>query len=139
MEDRNDSSGILWFVAGVAIGTTMGILFAPHSGEETRRRIGSKAKEGRDRLQDQGRALMDRGRDMYDRGGMKGKKALALASLGGRPQALSRLSPGFIPSGRLSTRREYLPRYLADTAEMSPARHIHAPSGLARLLHFQPA
>jgi gas vesicle protein len=84
MQDRNDSSGALWFVAGVAIGATVGILFAPHSGQETRRRIGSKAREGRDRLQDQGRVLMDRGRELYDRGRQIADEAAELFEEGRR-------------------------------------------------------
>ena len=66
--ERDDASGVLWFVAGVAIGATVGILFAPDSGEETRKKIGSKAREHRDRVSDQGRQLMDRGRELYARG-----------------------------------------------------------------------
>ncbi len=48
MSERNGSGGILWFLAGVGIGAAVGILFAPHSGEETRQILMSKAEEGRD-------------------------------------------------------------------------------------------
>lgn len=68
MRNREDSSGVVWFVAGVALGATVALLYAPQSGEETRRQIGVKTREGRERLAEQGRALMDRGRDLYDRG-----------------------------------------------------------------------
>jgi len=68
MSKQQDDSGVVWFVAGVAIGATVALLFAPQSGEETRRMIGTKSRESRERLAEQGRALMDRGRDLYDRG-----------------------------------------------------------------------
>ncbi len=48
MSERNGSGGVLWFLAGIGIGAAVGILFAPHSGEETRQILMSKAEEGRD-------------------------------------------------------------------------------------------
>jgi gas vesicle protein len=59
---------LVWFTAGLAIGTTVALLFAPQSGEQTRRLIGRKADEGRDALRESGRELLDRGRDLYDKG-----------------------------------------------------------------------
>lgn len=43
---RNDS--FFAFIAGAAIGATLGVLFAPAKGEVTRRRIKEAAKEGYD-------------------------------------------------------------------------------------------
>lgn len=65
---RQDSSGFVWFVAGVAIGTTVALLFAPQSGEETRRLLTDKSREGRDRLSEHGRQVAERGREFYERG-----------------------------------------------------------------------
>ena len=65
---RQDSSGFVWFVAGVAIGATVALLYAPQSGEETRDLLSSKAREGKDRLSDQGRSVVDRGREFFERG-----------------------------------------------------------------------
>ena len=48
MSERNGSGGTLWFLVGLGIGAAVGILFAPHSGEETRQILMSKAEEGRD-------------------------------------------------------------------------------------------
>jgi gas vesicle protein len=48
MSERNGSGGVLWFLAGIGIGAAVGILFAPHSGEETREILMSKAEEGRE-------------------------------------------------------------------------------------------
>ena len=65
----HDNSGkFVWFVAGVAIGSTIASLYAPQSGEKTRRMIGKKAREGREVLSDTGRDLVDKGRDLYERG-----------------------------------------------------------------------
>lgn len=67
-EDNYDTSKAVWFMAGIAIGATVALLFAPASGEETRRRIGAKASEGKDALSETGRDLIDKGRDLYDKG-----------------------------------------------------------------------
>ncbi|MFN7924716.1 MAG: YtxH domain-containing protein [Bryobacteraceae bacterium] len=68
MAESNDESRVVWFCAGVAVGATIALLFAPQSGEETRTLIKSTANKGRDRLADKGRELADRGRDLYDKG-----------------------------------------------------------------------
>jgi gas vesicle protein len=43
-------------------------LYAPQSGEQTRKLIGRKAREGRDVLADQGEELIDRGKELFERG-----------------------------------------------------------------------
>ena len=67
-EEQDNTSGALWFIAGVAIGSTIALLYAPASGKHTRRRIASKARSGRERIETQGRDMMDKGRELYDRG-----------------------------------------------------------------------
>jgi gas vesicle protein len=64
----NNSNKALWFVAGVSIGATLAILFAPQSGEETRRYLGHQARKGRDKLSEAGRDAYDKGRDLFERG-----------------------------------------------------------------------
>ena len=64
----NNSNKALWFVAGASIGATLAILFAPQSGEETRRYLGQQARKGRERLSEAGRDAYDRGRDLFERG-----------------------------------------------------------------------
>ena len=65
---QDNGSKIVWFVAGIAIGSTIALLYAPQSGENTRRILGKKAREGRDVLSDGGRELVDKGRELYEKG-----------------------------------------------------------------------
>ena len=51
-----DSSGkMVWFLAGVSIGATLAVLYAPQPGEDTRRVLSEK-----------GRELYDRGREIAE-------------------------------------------------------------------------
>jgi gas vesicle protein len=65
---EENGSKAIWFVAGVAIGATIALLYAPSSGRVTRRRIGRAAVRGKESLVDSGQGLMDRGKELYDRG-----------------------------------------------------------------------
>jgi len=67
MEDNNSSS-LGWFIAGLAVGATVALLYAPQSGKETRKYIGDTSKEGREAMEASGRELMERGKELYDRG-----------------------------------------------------------------------
>ena len=64
----DNTSKLVWFLAGTAIGAAIALLYAPQSGVETRKRIGKKSEEGRDALAGSGREILDRGRDLYDKG-----------------------------------------------------------------------
>lgn len=68
MADDNTGDKLIWFFAGVAVGAAAGILFAPRAGHETRRLIGEKTSEGRDRLMETGRDLYGKGRDLFEKG-----------------------------------------------------------------------
>jgi gas vesicle protein len=68
MSDEDYSGKVVWFAAGIAIGATIALLYAPHSGEVTRRKIAKKTNEGRDALADSGKEMLERGKEMYDRG-----------------------------------------------------------------------
>lgn len=50
------------------MGASVALLYAPQSGERTRRLIGKKARQHREALADGGRDLYEKGRDLYDRG-----------------------------------------------------------------------
>lgn len=66
----NDRSyGILGFLAGAAVGASLGILFAPRSGKETRDRIAKRAGHAKDDLDE----LIANGRAEWSKA--KGKAA----------------------------------------------------------------
>ena len=62
------TNNIIWFAAGASIGATLALLFAPQSGEETRRYIGTQARKSREKLSEAGRDAYDKSRDLFDRG-----------------------------------------------------------------------
>jgi gas vesicle protein len=68
MADQDYGSKVVWFMAGIAIGATVALLYAPATGEQTRRQLTRKAQKSRDALADTGEDLLDRGREMYERG-----------------------------------------------------------------------
>jgi gas vesicle protein len=67
MADNGNSASILVaFAVGAAMGAAVALLYAPASGEETRRRLAEKAREGRDKAESlarEGREFLDRQRD----------------------------------------------------------------------------
>jgi gas vesicle protein len=66
--EEDNTSKAMWFIAGAAIGATLALLFAPASGEVTRKKIRKGAEKGRERIADSGRDLMDKGRVLYEKG-----------------------------------------------------------------------
>ena len=68
MADEENGGKLLWFVAGAAIGATIALLYAPASGQETRKKIAAKTDQGRAALAEQGRDLYEKGKQMYARG-----------------------------------------------------------------------
>lgn len=68
MAEDNSGSGVLWFVAGVAIGASVALLFAPASGEETRSQIAKKTEAGRAALAGSGKDMLERGKELFERG-----------------------------------------------------------------------
>jgi len=67
MSDR-DGNSFLWFLAGLGIGAVVGVLYAPHSGSETRDVLLSKAEEGRDYVRDRARQARSQAEEWIDRG-----------------------------------------------------------------------
>jgi gas vesicle protein len=65
---QDNTGKLIWFVAGAAIGSTIALLYAPQTGENTRRMINKKTRKSREALEDVGRDLYDRGRDLYEKG-----------------------------------------------------------------------
>jgi len=68
MADQDYGDKAVWFLAGIAIGATIALLYAPASGEVTRRKIVRRTQDGRDALMESGKEMLDRGKEMYDRG-----------------------------------------------------------------------
>jgi gas vesicle protein len=76
---------VVTFVLGALTGAAVALLLAPVSGEETRRFLGEKAKEGRDRASDaarQGREFINRQRDTLSTAIERGKDAYLQAREG---------------------------------------------------------
>ena len=65
---EDNTPKFVWVTAGLAIGATIALLYAPASGEETRRKIRKRTEEGREALSQSGKEVLDRGRDLYDKG-----------------------------------------------------------------------
>jgi gas vesicle protein len=68
MARDNGGDKLIWFLTGAAMGAAVALLYAPQSGERTRRMLGRKVREGRDVLADHGRDIYDKGLDLYDKG-----------------------------------------------------------------------
>ncbi|MBI4908269.1 MAG: YtxH domain-containing protein [Acidobacteria bacterium] len=65
---EDNTSKVAWFFAGAAIGAAIALLYAPASGEETRRKIGDTANRGKEKLGERSRDLVEKGKEIYDRG-----------------------------------------------------------------------
>jgi gas vesicle protein len=57
-EDKGINS-LLWFLAGLGVGTAIGVLYAPKPGRELRDAITEQAEEGRDYVVNQARQAKD--------------------------------------------------------------------------------
>jgi gas vesicle protein len=57
-----------YFLAGLAIGSLVGIVFAPKSGEGTREYLSKKVKDGRKHARKKARELRERADDLVERG-----------------------------------------------------------------------
>jgi len=68
MSERDGSSGILWFLAGLGVGAVFGVLYAPHSGTETREALMAKAEEGRDYVRQRAQEVREQASEWADRG-----------------------------------------------------------------------
>ena len=114
MSKGDRSGGILWFVAGAAVGVGIAVLYAPKSGKATRQYISDTTGKSKEAVTVSGKELVDRGKDLYDRGRSLAAEAAELFERGtklikGRPYPNFRTSPISISSSRL-TARPCLPR-----------------------------
>jgi len=67
-EQSCGGSGILWFLAGLGVGTALGVLYAPKSGSETRESLRSAAGEGREMMQERARRYREQAQQWAERG-----------------------------------------------------------------------
>ena len=67
MTEKLDSNAG-YFLAGLTIGSLIGIFFAPKSGEGTREYLSKKAKEGGKHARKKARELRERAEDLVDSG-----------------------------------------------------------------------
>jgi gas vesicle protein len=59
---------LVWFLTGAALGAAVALLYAPQSGQDTRRYLGKKARKGREAIGDVSREALDKGRELYQKG-----------------------------------------------------------------------
>ena len=67
MADNSAGSKVSFFLVGLGIGSLIGLLFAPKSGEDTREFLSGKADEGREYAQRKARELRERAEDLIER------------------------------------------------------------------------
>ncbi len=65
---RNNGESLVWFLIGAAAGASVALLYAPQSGDRTRRLLGRKIAEGREALEDQGTDLLEKSRELFEKG-----------------------------------------------------------------------
>ncbi len=68
MAECNFTTKAAYFLAGVGIGAAVALLFAPLSGEQTRKLISEKAEEGKDYVAGKGRELRRQAEEFVDHG-----------------------------------------------------------------------
>jgi gas vesicle protein len=68
MAKDDNGSGIVWFLAGAAVGAAVALLYAPHSGRDTRKYISKTTEKSKDAIAGSGKELVDKGKELYDRG-----------------------------------------------------------------------
>lgn len=68
MADCSVGTKISYFIAGLGIGTVVALLFAPQTGEKTRRQIADKAQDGKDFVTSKGREFRKQAEDIVDQG-----------------------------------------------------------------------
>jgi gas vesicle protein len=57
-----------YFLAGLGMGSLIGILFAPRAGEETREMLANRYDEGREQLTNKSREVREQAEDYVERG-----------------------------------------------------------------------
>src|SRR6185436_5649295 len=66
-EDSGAGTVVVAFVLGAITGAAVALLVAPASGEETRRMLAEKAREGREKAGEAARDAAQKGREIWER------------------------------------------------------------------------
>lgn len=86
-DDNGAATVVVAFVLGAITGAAVALLMAPATGEDTRRLIAEKAREGRDKANEaarQGRDMWNRQREHLNQAFERGREAYEQAR-GGQP------------------------------------------------------
>src|SRR5438552_18839842 len=67
MSDR-DGNSVLWFLAGLGLGTLAGVLYAPQPGSETREALRSQAEERGEYVRNRAHEAREQAGQWVDRG-----------------------------------------------------------------------
>lgn len=81
---QDNGSVLLWFTAGMAIGATVALLYAPQAGKDTRHYLGKKTREGREVLTEAGGDIAGKARELFDQGRQLADQAADLFERGRR-------------------------------------------------------
>ncbi|HWB83538.1 MAG TPA: YtxH domain-containing protein [Bryobacteraceae bacterium] len=69
-DDRREeqTNRLAWFLVGAVVGATVGLLYAPNSGRNTRQILSQKSQESKDAVTGTSRDIVEAGREMFERG-----------------------------------------------------------------------
>jgi gas vesicle protein len=83
-QDEQDdvAVGLGWFLAGVIVGASAAILFAPKSGKDTRDFLTEKAQASKEAVTDASKDAVAASREMYEKGQQLVQDAAALFERG---------------------------------------------------------
>ncbi len=68
MAYTNFGTKLTYLMVGMGVGAAIALLFAPQSGEKTRKQIADKAQDGKDFVTSKGRELRKQAEDLVDQG-----------------------------------------------------------------------
>ena len=77
MKTKNVLYGLGILTAGLGVGTAMGLLYAPHSGRQTRKLISRAAEDGADFVAERTREIRRQAEDAFERGKVLAIKLVA--------------------------------------------------------------
>jgi len=86
-ENRESTSGFTWFLAGAVCGAVVALLYAPNTGDHTRKLLVKKTDEAKDVLADGSKDIVEKGKELFDKGRQYAEEA---ANLFERAQKLAR-------------------------------------------------